>query len=63
MSDEVARPAGEVGAEVGMGTPDADLAKVFEDEALRVVTAGAQTLRPGQKISWTEAPYWTESSW
>jgi RND family efflux transporter MFP subunit len=28
-----------------------------------VVTAGAQTLRPGQKISWTEAPYWTESSW
>ena len=42
MSDEVTRPAGEVGAQVGMGHPDADLAKVFEDEALRVVTAGAQ---------------------
>ena len=42
MSDEATRPAGQVGAEVGMGTPDADLAKVFEDEALRVVAAGAQ---------------------
>jgi RND family efflux transporter MFP subunit len=28
-----------------------------------VVTAGAQSLRPGQKIAWTAAPYWTESSW
>ena len=42
MSDETTRPAGVVGGEVGMGTPDADLAKVFEDEALRIVTAGAE---------------------
>lgn len=28
-----------------------------------VVTAGAQALRPGQKITWTAASYWTESSW
>ncbi len=39
MNDEVTQPAGEVGDEVGVGTPDADLAKVFEDEALRVVEA------------------------
>jgi hypothetical protein len=32
--------AGELGDSVGMGQPDADLAKVFEDEALRVVAAG-----------------------
>jgi len=42
MSDEATRPAGEVGHEVGVGHPDADLAKVFEDEALRVVAAGQQ---------------------
>jgi len=42
MSDEATHPAGEVGQEVGVGRPDADLAKVFEDEALRVVTAGQQ---------------------
>ena len=42
MSDEAARAAGEVGAEVGLGRPDADLARVFEDEALRVVRAGEQ---------------------
>ena len=42
MSDEATRPAGEVGQEIGVGRPDADLAKVFEDEALRVVTAGQQ---------------------
>ncbi len=40
MNDEVTQPAGQVGDEVGVGTPDADLAKVFEDEALRVVEAG-----------------------
>jgi hypothetical protein len=40
MSDDVTYPAGQVGDEVGVGTPDADLAKVFEDEALRVVRAG-----------------------
>ena len=42
MSDEATRPAGEVGHEVGVGHPDADLARVFEDEALRVVAAGQQ---------------------
>ncbi len=42
MSDEATHPAGEVGAEVGVGRPDADLARVFEDEALRVVSAGQQ---------------------
>jgi len=42
MSDEATRPAGEVGSEVGVGRPDADLARVFEDEALRVVNAGQQ---------------------
>ncbi len=40
MSDEATHPAGQVGDEVGVGTPDPDLAKVFEDEALRVVEAG-----------------------
>jgi hypothetical protein len=34
--------AGELGDSVGMGRPDADLAKVFEDEALRVVAAGEE---------------------
>ena len=42
MSDEATHPAGEVGAQVGVGRPDADLARVFEDEALRVVSAGRQ---------------------
>ncbi|MGD0996693.1 MAG: hypothetical protein ABR941_00030 [Thermoleophilia bacterium] len=42
MSDEATRPAGEVGEEVGVGHPDADLARVFEEEALRVVRAGEQ---------------------
>jgi thiamine kinase-like enzyme len=42
MSDEVTHPAGEVGEQVGVGHPDADLARVFEDEALRVVRAGEQ---------------------
>ncbi len=42
MSDEGTHPAGEVGAQVGVGQPDADLARVFEDEALRVVQAGQQ---------------------
>ncbi len=40
MSEEYTGPAGQVGDEVGVGTPDPDLAKVFEDEALRVVGAG-----------------------
>jgi len=40
MSDEATRPAGEVGEEIGVGRPDADLAKVFEDEAIRVIEAG-----------------------
>ena len=43
MTDEVTDPAGEVGTDIGLGHPDADLAKVFEDEALRVVQAGEQT--------------------
>ena len=30
MSDEATHPAGEVGAQVGVGHPDADLAKVGE---------------------------------
>ena len=34
------RPAGEVGPDVGMGKVDPGLAKVFQDEALRVVQAG-----------------------
>jgi hypothetical protein len=48
MSDEVTRPAGEVGADVGLGHPDADLAKLFEDEALRVVAAGEQEGKIGR---------------
>ena len=40
MSDDLMHAAGELGDSVGMGRPDADLAKVFEDEALRVVAAG-----------------------
>jgi hypothetical protein len=40
MNQDDTRPAGQVGDEVGVGRPDADLAKVFEDEALRVVQAG-----------------------
>jgi len=40
MSEDSARPAGETGQDVGMGKVDAGLAKVFEDEALRVVAAG-----------------------
>ena len=42
MSDEATNPAGAVGEQVGVGQPDADLAKVFEDEAVRVVRAGEQ---------------------
>ena len=40
MSEEMGRPAGETGQDVGMGKVDTDLAKVFEEEALRVVAAG-----------------------
>ena len=40
MSEEFGRPAGEVGDEVGMGKVDPGLAKIFQDEALRVVEAG-----------------------
>jgi hypothetical protein len=40
MNDDAARPAGETGEDVGMGKVDLDMARVFEDEALRVVEAG-----------------------
>jgi hypothetical protein len=40
MTDDETRPAGEEGPDVGMGKVDAGLAKVFQDEALRVVQAG-----------------------
>ncbi len=40
MNEEYTQPAGQVGDEIGVGTPDPDLAKVFEDEAVRVVEAG-----------------------
>ncbi len=40
MSDEATRPAGKTGPKIGVGQPDADLAKVFEDEAIRIVEAG-----------------------
>ena len=42
MNDETGRPAGEMGAEIGIGKVDAGLAKVFQDEALRVVTAAEE---------------------
>ena len=42
MNDEETRPAGQVGAEVGVGRPDAELALAFEDEALRVVGSGRE---------------------
>ena len=41
MTKRHGRPARSA-PDVGMGQPDADLAKVFEDEALRVVQAGEQ---------------------
>jgi len=40
MNEEHIGPAGKVGDEIGVGTPDPELAKAFEDEALRVVEAG-----------------------
>jgi hypothetical protein len=39
MNDESMQPINE---EIGMGTVDADVAKVFEDEAIRVVEAGKE---------------------
>lgn len=42
MTEHDTRPAGEVGPDVGMGKVDPDLAKVFQDEALRVVRAGEE---------------------
>jgi len=42
MNDDATRPAGEMGPDVGMGKVDPDLAKVFQDEALRVVNAGEE---------------------
>jgi len=42
MSDDMTRPAGEVGPDVGMGKVDPELAKKFQEEALRVVDAGEQ---------------------
>ena len=42
MSDDVTRPAGEVGPDVGMGKVDPELARVFQEEALRVVKAGEE---------------------
>ena len=42
MTDEGTRPAGEVGAEIGMGKVDPELARQFQAEALRVVKAGEQ---------------------
>jgi hypothetical protein len=43
MSDEMTRPAGEVGSGVGMGKVDPGLAKKFQEEALRVVRLGEET--------------------
>ena len=42
MSDEMTRPAGEVGPDVGMGKVDPELAKKFQEEAVRVVKAGEE---------------------
>ncbi len=42
MSDDMTRPAGEVGPDVGMGKVDPELAKQFQEEALRVVKAGEE---------------------
>ncbi len=42
MSDEMTRPAGEVGPDVGMGKVDPELAKKFQEEAIRVVKAGEE---------------------
>ena len=42
MSDDMSRPAGEMGADVGMGKVDPELARQFQEEALRVVTAGEE---------------------
>ncbi len=39
MSDETTAP---INAEIGMGKVDADVAKVFEDEAIRIVEAGKE---------------------
>jgi len=39
MSDEMTAPINE---EIGMGKVDADVAKVFEDEAIRIVSAGKE---------------------
>ena len=40
MNDDGTRPAGEVGPDVGMGKVDPEMARVFQEEALRVVKAG-----------------------
>ncbi len=42
MSDDMTRPAGEVGPDVGMGKVDPELAKKFQEEAIRVVKAGEE---------------------
>ncbi len=42
MSDDMSRPAGEMGPDVGMGKVDPELARQFQAEALRVVTAGEE---------------------
>ena len=42
MSDESTHPAGSVGDDVGIGSPDAETARAFEDEAIRVVEAGRE---------------------
>ena len=40
MNDDGTRPAGEVGPDVGMGNVDPEMARRFEDEAVRIVEAG-----------------------
>ena len=42
MSDDMTRPAGEMGPDVGMGKVDPELARQFQEEALRVVQAGEE---------------------
>ena len=47
MTDEEMQPINE---EVGMGTVDADMAKRFEDEAIRIVEAGEAKRRDGKTL-------------
>jgi hypothetical protein len=40
MSDAMTRPAGEMGPDIGMGKVDPEMARKFQEEAVRVVQAG-----------------------